>query len=80
MAEAYAKSKGYLTFRSGISSTGFNIHGKEITNIADAIATIECDRIDYKWYLEHGFEVIGIQPNAYEKGYHLIILGKSLVE
>ncbi|MBQ8278268.1 MAG: hypothetical protein IJZ23_00325 [Roseburia sp.] len=80
VAEEYAKSKGYLTFRSGISSIGFNIHGKEIENIADAIATIECERIDYKWYLEHGFQVIGIQPNAYEKGFHLIMLGKNLSE
>lgn len=80
VAEAYAKSKGYLTFRSGISSVGFNIQGKDITNIAEAIATIECDRIDYKWYVEHGFQVIGIQPNAYEEGFHLIILGKNLVK
>lgn len=79
-AESYAKSKGYLTFRSGISSIGFNIHGKEIENIADAIASLECDRIDYKWYLDHGFRVIGIQPNAYEKGFHLIMLGKDLSE
>ena len=80
VAEAYAKSKGYLTFRSGISSVGFNIQGKDITNIAEAIATIECDRIDYKWYVEHGFQVIGIQPNAYEEGFHLIILGNNLVK
>lgn len=77
-AEQYAKEKGYLTFRSGISSTGFNIHGQEIVNIAEAIASLECDRIDYKWYLAHGFRVIGIQPDAYEKGFHLILLGKSL--
>lgn len=79
-AERYARSKGYLTFRSGISSIGFNIHEKKIDSIADAIANLECDRIDYKWYLEQGFQVIGIQPNAYEKGFHLIILGKDLSE
>ncbi len=79
-AESYARSKGYLTFRSGMSSIGFNIHKKKINSIADAIANLECDRIDYKWYLEQGFQVIGIQPNAYEKGFHLIILGKDLSE
>ena len=79
-AERYARSKGYLTFRSGISSIGFNIHEKKIDSIADAIANLECDRIDYKWYLEQGFRVIGIQLNAYEKGFHLIILGKDLSE
>lgn len=79
-AEQYAKQKGYLTFRSGISSIGFNIHGKEITSIPDAIADLKCDRIDYLWYLEHGFRVIGIQPNAYEKGFHLILLGKDISE
>lgn len=78
VAERYAKSRGYLTFRSGISSVGFNIHGREIDSIADAIATLECDRVDYLWYLEHGFRVIGIQPNAYDKGFHLILLGKDL--
>ena len=80
VAEKYARENGYLTFRSGISSVDFNIHGKEIHSIAEAIASIECDRVDYKWYLEHGFQVIGIQPNAYEKGFHLIMLGKDLSE
>lgn len=78
--ESYARRKGYLTFRSGISSIGFNIHEKKIDSIADAIANLECDRIDYQWYLEQGFRVIGIQPNAFEKGFHLIILGKDISE
>ena len=77
-AEEYAKGKGYLTFRSGISSIGFNIHGQEVTNISEAIANISCDRIDFKWYLDYGFRVIGIQPNAYGKGFHLIILAKDI--
>lgn len=77
-AQAYARNKGYMTFRSGISSVGFNIHGKEIENIPKAIEELICDRIDYTWYLENGFRVIGIQPNAYEKGFHLIMLGKEL--
>lgn len=79
-AERYAREKGYMTFRSGISSIGFNIHGKNIADIPKAIASLECDRTDYLWYLENGFRVIGIQPNAYEKGYHLILLGKDLSE
>ena len=77
-AESYAKEKGYLCFRSGISSTEFNIHGKDIPNIAEAITNLRCDRTDYLWYLSKGFRVIGIQPNAYEKGFHLILLGKDL--
>lgn len=78
-AEEYARGKGYLTFRSGISSVGFPIHGKPVRDIAGAISTLDSDRIDYKWYLAQGFRVIGIQPNAYEEGFHLILLGKELV-
>ena len=77
-AEIYAKEKGYLSFRSGISSIGFNIHGQDIPIVSDAIANLQCDRIDYLWYLSKGFRVIGIQPNAYEKGFHMIMLGKDL--
>lgn len=78
IAAQYAKEKGYLTFRNGISSVGFNIHGKELDDIAYAIQNLSCDRIDYKWMLDYGFKVIGIQPNAYEKGSHLIMLAKEL--
>ncbi len=78
VAEEYARSKGYMTFRSGIGSIGFNIHDQEITNIPKAIEELTCDRIDYQWYLEHGFRVIGIQPNAYDRGFHLIMLGKVI--
>ncbi|MBP7509726.1 MAG: hypothetical protein KA807_18075 [Prolixibacteraceae bacterium] len=49
VAQEYARKKGYLTFRSGISSVGFNIHGKEIQNIPDAIHSLSCERIDYCW-------------------------------
>lgn len=77
-AAQYAREKGYLTFRSGISSVGFNIHGRKIENIADAIQNLDCDRIDYRWMLDYGFRVIGIQPNAYGEGFHLILLAKEL--
>ncbi|WP_312427863.1 hypothetical protein [Lacrimispora sp.] len=78
VAEKYAREKGYMTFRSGISSVGFNIHGQEIKNIPKAIEELASDRIDYKWYLKNGFRVIGIQSNAYNKGFHLIMLGKEI--
>lgn len=78
MAEQYARAKGYATLRSGISSIGFNIHAQTIGDIGDAIHGLRCDRIDYRWYLEHGYRVIGIQPNVYEEGFHLILLGKDL--
>lgn len=78
VAEKYAREKGYLTFKSGISSVGFNIHGQEIKNIPQAIVSLVCDRIDYRWYLENGFRVIGIHPNAYERGFHLIMLCKEI--
>ena len=74
----YAQEKGYLTFRSGISSTGFNIHGKDIVSIPKAIELLTSERVDYKWYLENGFRVIEIQPNFYEKGFDLIRLGKEI--
>lgn len=78
VAQQYAKEKGYLTFKSGISSIGFNIHGQEIIDIPKSIETLASDRIDYKWYLEQGFRVIGIHPNAYEKDFHLVILAKEI--
>lgn len=78
VAAAYAKKKGYLTFRNGISSVGFNIHGKALEDIPKAIQTLHGDRTDYHWMLEYGFKVIGIHPNAYEKGFHLIMLAKEL--
>ncbi|HHV09638.1 MAG TPA: hypothetical protein GXX75_05075 [Clostridiales bacterium] len=77
-ASQYAKKKGYLTFRNGISSIGFNIHGQKLENIPEAIQNLTCDRDDYKWMLDYGFKVIGIQPNVYEKGFHLILLAKEL--
>ena len=77
-AEEYAKRKGYLTFRSGISSVGFNIHEQEITSIPEAIVNISCDRVDFRWYLDYGFRVIGIHPNAYGNGFHLIMLAKDI--
>ena len=80
VAEQYAKEQGYMCFRSGISSTGFNIDGQAISNISESIAALKCNRIDYLWYLDHGFQVIGIQPNAYGKGSHLILLGKDISE
>lgn len=78
VAETYARNKGYLTFRSGISSMGFNIHEQEIVDISKAIESLKCNRQDYIWYLANGFRVIGIQPNAYDKGFHLIMLGKEV--
>ncbi|MNC46447.1 hypothetical protein D3C75_954690 [compost metagenome] len=78
IASHYAKEKGYLTFRNAISSIGFNIHRQDIDDIPKAIQNLTCDRIDYKWMLDYGFKVIGIQPNVYEKGYHLILLAKEL--
>jgi len=39
---------------------------------------LQSSRIDYLWYLDHGFRVIGIQPNAYRPGFHLILLDKDL--
>lgn len=78
IAANYARTKGYLTFRNGISSIGFNIHGQRIPDIGKAIQNLQCDRIDYRWMLNYGFRVIGIQPNTYEPGFHLILLAKEL--
>ena len=80
LAEQYAREKGYLAFRSGISSIGFNIHEQPIRSIPEAMASLSCDRVDYQWYLQNGFRVMGIQPNAYGKGFHLILLVKDLSE
>lgn len=77
-AGAYAKSKGYTTLRTGMSSMDFNIDGMEIVNIPDAIRSLETNRTDYKWLLDYGFRVIGIHPNAYENNSHLILFAKAL--
>lgn len=77
-AADYARTQGYLTFRNGISSVGFNIHGQRLDNIGATIQSLQSDRVDYRWMLDYGFRVIGIQPNAYEVGSHLIMLAKEL--
>lgn len=77
-AVAYAKDKGYMTFKTGMSSLDFNIHGRPIGSIPEAIMSLTTDRIDYQWLLSYGFQVIGIQPNAYGEYYHLIMLAKVL--
>lgn len=77
-ASEYAKSKGYTTLRTGMSSMDFNIDGVELTDIPEAIRTLETDRIDYKWLLDYGFRVIGIHPNAYGNNSHVILFAKPL--
>lgn len=78
IAGDYARERGYTTFRTGMSSLDFDIHGKPIDSIPEAITNLTTDRVDYHWLLNYGFRVIGIQPNAYEKNYHLIMLAKEL--
>lgn len=78
IAAQYARDQGYLNLKNGISSVGFNIHGTVLEDIPHAIQTLTCDRIDYQWMLDYGFKVIGIQPNAYGIGSHLIMLAKDL--
>ncbi|MGN1404726.1 MAG: hypothetical protein ACI4WM_00535 [Erysipelotrichaceae bacterium] len=56
----------------------FNIDGKEIDNIPEAISNLKTERIDYYWLLEYGFKLIGIHPNAYGNNTHLIVFVKQL--
>ena len=77
-AERYARSKGYTTLRTGMSSVDFNIDGKAIDDIPEAIRTLSTERVDYFWLLNYGFKVIGIHPNAYGNNMHLILLAKPL--
>ncbi|MCL2197624.1 MAG: hypothetical protein FWB80_01755 [Defluviitaleaceae bacterium] len=75
----YAKSKGYLTFRTVMGSTQFSIHDRPLGDIGDEIKNLESYKhIDYDWLLSYGFRVIGIQPNAYEINHHAVILAKDL--
>ena len=74
----YAKSKGYTTLRTGMSSANFNIDGKEIYDIPEAIRTLDTERVDYYWLLDYGFRVIGIHPNAYRNNSHVILFAKAL--
>lgn len=77
-ASEYAKSKGYTTLRTGMSSMDFNIDGVEINNIPEAIHSLKTNRIDYQWLLDYGFKVIGIHPNAYRNNSHVILFAKAL--
>lgn len=77
-AQNYARSKGYTTLRTGMSSMGFNIDGKEIDNIPEAISSLSTERIDYYWLLDYGFKVIGIHPNVYGNNMHLILFVKQI--
>lgn len=77
-ASEYAKSIGYTTLRTGMSSMDFNIDGKELEDIPTAIGSLETNRVDYKWLLNYGFKVIGIHPNAYGNNSHVILFAKAL--
>lgn len=55
IAEKYAKSKGYTTLRTGMSSLDFNIDGQRIDNIAEALESLKTQRVDYYWLLDYGF-------------------------
>lgn len=74
----YAVMKGYTSIRTGMSSVGFNIDGYPIKDIGKAINVLKTERIDYQWLLDYGFQVIGIQPNAYQNDCHLIMFAKML--
>lgn len=77
-ASEYAKSKGYTTIRTGMSSMNFNIDGKEIRDIPNAMKSLQTERIDYYWLLDYGFKVFGIHPNAYGNNSHVILFVKEL--
>ena len=75
----YAKSKGYLTFRTAMGSQQFSVHNRELGNIGDEIKNLTASaRVDYDWLLKYGFKVVGIQPNAYGDKFHCILLSKDL--
>ena len=78
VAEKYAKSKGYTTLRTGMSSLDFNIDGQRIDNIAEALESLKTQRVDYYWLLDYGFRVMGIHPNAYGNNMHCILFVKEL--
>ena len=78
VAEKYAKSKGYTTLRTGMSSLDFNIDGQRIDNIAEALESLKTQRVDYYWLLDYGFGVMGIHPNAYGNNMHCILFVKEL--
>ena len=77
-AVEYAKSKGYTSLRTGMSSMDFNIDGKEIKDIPETMNSLKTERIDYYWLLDYGFKVFGIHPNAYGNNCHLILFVKAL--
>lgn len=77
-AEVYARSKGYTSLRNGMSSVGFNIDGRPIGDIPEAIRSLSTERVDYHWMLAYGFRVVGILPNVYRDNCHMIQLVKEL--
>ena len=75
----YAKSKGYLTFRTAMGSEKFSIHDRELGNIGDEIKNLVAfGRVDYNWLLEYGFKVVGIQPHALGEKFHCVLFSKDL--
>lgn len=77
-AVQYAESKGYTSIRMGMSTVNFNIDGKPIEDISEAMKSLSTERPDYRWLLDYGFRVIGIQPNVYKNNCHMIILYKEI--
>ena len=77
-AVAYAGAQGFTALRNGMSSVGFNIDGKPLEDIPEAMRSLSTERVDYHWMLDYGFRVVGIQPNVYRNNCHLILLVKEL--
>ena len=77
-AVAYARAQGFTALRNGMSSVGFNIDGKPLEDIPEAMRSLSTERVDYHWMLDYGFRVVGIQPNVYRNNCHLILLVKEL--
>ena len=79
IAVEYARSKGYLAFRTAMGSAQFSIHNRALGDIGEEIRNLKADgRVDYDWLLDYGFKVVGIQPHALGKNYHCILLTKDL--
>ncbi|MPM47694.1 hypothetical protein SDC9_94407 [bioreactor metagenome] len=74
----YARMKGCRWFRTGMSSTAFNIDKQPVKDIPEAMKQLASARLDYHFLLNLGFQVIGIQPDVYETNCHLILLAKDL--
>lgn len=74
-----AIEQGFRMLRFVIGSRGLSIHGKQMGSASFELQYLHViDRPEFEWFLDMGFDVCGLLPNAYGEGHHGVELIKQI--